>query len=522
MRSPTKTRTHRRLAPVVAATLSLAWPAAEATAAPAAESSKQTRSGALKWLTAVTPRRHMFETGFFGGAWLPSRALELHDRNLPFVQYREVGSELGLRLAYFPLRHFGFEGELAMMPGRTTTDQRTFVSTARAHAILQLGLSRLVPFALIGGGVLSVRSEDLAAGDDADQALVVGGGAKLMLTPNIVLRLDVRDVMSPKRGIRVNDPADSIEVLLGFSLALGPRVKKKKPEGPPDLDGDKVPDAEDACPNVAARTEDGCPFIDSDDDGFEDRTDECPQEPGAAPAGCPIPDSDDDGFLDPDDACPDEAGVPPDGCPIRDEDGDGLLAPADACPTEPETVNGWEDEDGCPDDLPEEVKAFTGVLEGIEFASNRATIRPTSTPKLEETVKILQQFPALRVRITGHTDDRGDREKNVTLSQARADAVKQYLVDAGIDASRIQTEGLGPDRPREDNATSKGRQKNRRIEIEVIIPEAAPADAAPTEAAPTDAAPTDAAPAEAAPAEAAPAPGGPPHDAAPSETSAPN
>jgi outer membrane protein OmpA-like peptidoglycan-associated protein len=455
---------------------------------------------AMQWLTAVEPRRHMFEVGGFGGVWLPSRALELHYRNLPFQRYERVTGELGLRLGYYPLRHFGFEGELAMMPSRIETDQRVFVSTARAHAVLQLGLSRLVPFALIGGGVLSLRSEQTAIGNDADQAMHVGGGLKLFLDRHIQLRLDVRDVLSPKRGRTVDDPADSIEVLLGFTLALGPRYRKRA-DGPPDADGDGKLDSEDKCPYQAAKTEDGCPFLDRDDDGFEDRVDECPEEAGAAPAGCPLVDGDDDGFLDVDDACPTEAGVDPDGCPLRDVDGDGLLAPADKCPTEPETRNGFEDADGCPDDIPEEVKAFTGVIEGIEFDTARATIRPASTAKLDAAVDVLQRYPGLRIQITGHTDDRGKHDKNVQLSQARADAVRDYFVAKGIASDRIETEGLGPDSPIEDNTTKAGRQKNRRIEFE-LLQDAAPSggDAAPKEPA---AAPPDPEPAspEAAPEE---------------------
>ncbi len=431
------------------------------------------RPGAKQWFSKHTPRKHMFEVGAFGGVWLPSRRLELHDRNLPFQRYERVSGEIGLRLGYYPMRHFGFEGELAMMPTRVETEQRTFVSTARAHGVLQLGLYRLVPFFLIGGGVLSVRSEGNAIGNDSDQAMHFGGGLKLFLDRNIQLRLDVRDVLSPKEGITVNDPADTVEVLLGFSLALGPRKPKKK--GPPDADGDGKIDSEDKCPFQASTAEDGCPRFDDDHDGFDNGVDKCPKVAGAAPDGCPLPDSDDDGYLDVDDACPREEGVDPDGCPIRDEDGDGLLAPADKCPSEPETRNGFEDDDGCPDDIPDAVKEFTGVIEGIEFDTGKATIRKTSTDKLDRAAKLLQDYPSLRLEISGHTDDRGKRDKNLTLSLSRADSVKQYLVDAGVDAGRLQTRGAGPDEPIEDNKTNAGRQKNRRIEFKVLLPEAAAA-----------------------------------------------
>ncbi|MCB9581256.1 MAG: OmpA family protein, partial [Polyangiaceae bacterium] len=82
--------------------------------------------------------------------------------------------------------------------------------------------------------------------------------------------------------------------------------------------------------------------------------------------------------------------------------------------------------------------------------------------------KVLLEYKKLRVRITGHTDGDGDRENNVKLSQARADSVKTYLVGKGVDASRIETRGAGPDEPVADNDTPAGKQKNRRIELQLI------------------------------------------------------
>ena len=81
---------------------------------------------------------------------------------------------------------------------------------------------------------------------------------------------------------------------------------------------------------------------------------------------------------------------------------------------------------------------------------------------------MLADYPSLRVEISGHTDDRGKRDKNLGLSQDRADAVKQYMVDKGIDAGRITTRGAGPDEPIGDNKTKAGRQQNRRIEFKLI------------------------------------------------------
>jgi OOP family OmpA-OmpF porin len=161
-------------------------------------------------------------------------------------------------------------------------------------------------------------------------------------------------------------------------------------------------------------------------------------------------------------------GVPEyEGCPIPDTDGDGILDPDDACPKEPETVNGFEDEDGCPDQAPD-TDTFTGVIEGIFFDVDQATIRSTAAPKLDAAIETLKKHPSLKIEISGHTDSKGNDAYNVDLSQRRADAVKQYMVERGIDASRIETRGAGENEPIASNATRPGRAQNRRIEFKLL------------------------------------------------------
>jgi OOP family OmpA-OmpF porin len=217
-----------------------------------------------------------------------------------------------------------------------------------------------------------------------------------------------------------------------------------------------------------ASTPDGCPIGDRDGDGKTDDVDECPDVPSDLPNGCPDPDPDGDGVLGDADKCPDEKGIAPDGCPDPDPDKDGIVGEADACPNEPETQNGFEDADGCPDEVPERVKKFSGVMEGIQFDLGKATIRATSFPTLDEAAEVLQEYPQLKLRITGHTDSTGTAERNRELSLARADAVATYLAGKGIERDRLITEGLGPDQPIADNGTKEGRQQNRRIEFKVI------------------------------------------------------
>ena len=126
------------------------------------------------------------------------------------------------------------------------------------------------------------------------------------------------------------------------------------------------------------------------------------------------------------------------------------------------------------DDLPpappkEEVKIGTViVLEGINFASGSSEISPGSEAILETALSSMKNNPAIVVEISGHTDSRGTRARNMTLSKDRAESVKSWLVSNGIESSRIETEGYGPDKPIDTNDTDEGRLRNRRIEFKRI------------------------------------------------------
>jgi OmpA-OmpF porin, OOP family len=126
-----------------------------------------------------------------------------------------------------------------------------------------------------------------------------------------------------------------------------------------DKDGDTVLDKDDQCPSLPGPVSNkGCPIEapkDRDGDGILDPSDKCIDQPEDMDAfqdedGCPEPDNDNDGILDTADKCPNEAGPMANmGCPILDKDGDGLNDDKDKCPNEPEDKDGFQDEDGCPD-----------------------------------------------------------------------------------------------------------------------------------------------------------------------------
>jgi len=431
--------------------------------------------GDKKWIYRWAPERNTVDIGIFAGLFFPAPDLELFkvDPNRPNQGHREfdtVLGDVGGRLAYFPSRFFGIEAEGAIMPTHIEDDgdrQEVLIWAARGHLVAQVGLWSVTPFVLAGATALGVRSRQSAVGNDVDASFHFGGGLKFFLNRWSSLRLEVRDTLSAAAGVE-QGVTHNAELLLGVTFTLG----RKQPPPVVDSDGDGILDPDDKCPTEAGVPEyDGCPIPDKDGDGVLDPDDACVDEPGVPEYdGCPIPDTDDDGILDPDDECVEVPGVPEfKGCPIPDTDGDGILDPDDKCPQEPETKNNIEDEDGCPDEIPAEVAKYNGVILGIYFDLGKDTISPKSRPALDEAVNILRKYPALRIEISGHTDDQGNDAYNQDLSQRRANSVKQYLTGmGGIDEGRVEVRGAGETEPIATNRTKAGRAQNRRIEFKLL------------------------------------------------------
>lgn len=420
-----------------------------------------------KWIKRWPPTRNMLELGVYGGLFLPSTEIELFEpdtmrADMGFREFNRLALDVGARVGYYPARFLGLEVEGGVMPTQTTAEQRALMYHVRGHVVAQLARWSVAPFLLAGPSGLGVASDSTSVGNDIDLGFHFGGGVKFFFNRWTMLRLDLRDTLTARRGLG-EGVANSFEVLLGFSVTLG--RPKPKVERPKDSDGDGFLDPDDSCVHVPGVAPDGCPIPDTDGDGFLDPDDKCVDEPGLPPDGCPIRDTDGDGFLDDVDQCPEVPGVEPDGCPIGDTDGDGIMDDVDVCIEKPETVNGFEDADGCPDEVPKEIEAFSGVIEGIFFDTSKATIKGQSKVKLDEAAAVLIKYPDLKLEISGHTDSKGKRDYNMDLSTRRAESVKQYLVDAGVDSSRLQTRGAGPDEPRDTNRTKQGRAKNRRIEF---------------------------------------------------------
>lgn len=248
-------------------------------------------------------------------------------------------------------------------------------------------------------------------------------------------------------------------------------------EGCPDPDGDGICGDADECPDEPEdfdghEDEDGCPDDqDTDGDGIVDSMDACIIEPEDRDQyqdndGCPELDNDLDNVADSSDQCVNDPEDPDgyedeNGCPDDDNDGDEIADVQDRCPNEA----GVPAEEGCPLRLTAVVirDDRIEITQQIHFEFDRAVIRSESFYILDEVVTALQNFPNITIEVQGHTDARGADAYNYWLSHDRAQAVRQYLIDHGINNSRLTFRGFGETCPIEDNRTSAGRAANRRV-----------------------------------------------------------
>ena len=390
------------------------------------------------------PPEFRFDFGLFGGG-------HFFDNNHSLGRSPESSTELspassgvfGGRLGLHFNRWFGLEAEVDATPTHTRNHNASmWVFGYRGSLILNLTDSYVFqPFILAGyGGLTSLV-------DNSNPALIVqqdipasstwgfmhaGLGFKVGFTPWTGLRVDGR-IMAPwtalapviSEGNRIHYSGPDFEVLGSLFVNFGEiekvhifkeTIRELRPTSN-DRDGDGIPDDLDKCPNEP-----------EDKDGFQDE----------------------------------------DGCPDPDNDGDGIPDIIDKCPNEPETFNNYQDADGCPDEVPAAVKKFTGVIEGINFKTGSADILPGSYVLLDRAAKVLQDYPDVKLEISGHTDSRGKADYNRDLSQRRADAVKTYFVTRGVASERLQSIGYGPTRPIANNKTQSGRATNRRTEFRLI------------------------------------------------------
>jgi len=282
-------------------------------------------------------------------------------------------------------------------------------------------LGFITPLAKAGLGYEKMSdSYETQTDNEADCAFVdVGVGAKIPFNDMIALKLEAVYML------KYNDARldNNLAVLAGLNIAFGEKAQKAAPVTEPEPTPEPAPVVV-AVPLVV----DG----DDDKDGVLNSVDKCPTTPPGVE-------------------------VDVNGCTVdNDTDKDGVLNAQDICPNTPlgEAVNS----DGCP----------AKITLKVNFANNSAEIQPSSFDMLQKYADFLTKYSAYSANIVGYTDSRGSEAYNQKLSQKRANAVKDMLLEKGVPADRLSSEGKGEANPIADNATSEGRAENRRIEAELI------------------------------------------------------
>ncbi|MGJ8687609.1 MAG: OmpA family protein, partial [Spongiibacteraceae bacterium] len=292
---------------------------------------------------------------------------------------------------------------------------------------------QLRPYVGFGLGLANASLSEL----EQEEVLIgqLGAGATYYLTHRLALDAGYRYTMSEdleftSGSAKFETEYSAHSVMLGLRYGFYDAIY-----GIQDTDGDGVADETDQCPGTPRGVQVdsvGCP-LDGDGDGVADYLDQCPNTPAGTPVneqGC-VADNDNDGVADFRDACPDTAA------------GEEVMT------------------NGCARDQ-------AVVLRGVNFETNSAQLTVNAETILDSVGETLNTSPGFSVELQGHTDSVGADSYNMNLSQNRARAVKNYLVDQGVDSARLSASGYGEESPIADNDTSEGRAENRRVTLKVL------------------------------------------------------
>ncbi|MDO8332091.1 MAG: OmpA family protein [Fluviicoccus sp.] len=328
---------------------------------------------------------------------------------------------LGLGYRFNPA--FGIEALVA----RVKTNEETPFGNVRATATPQSldalyrfnADSTLSPFVLAGVG-RNIYKADNGPGSFSNGFGEVGGGLLWKVADRLSLRTEARYQHEP--GKSWNNWIAQAGVEIGFG-------------------------------SFAAKNEDSAPVT---------MAEPAPQQVAVAPAAPVAPvvlDDDRDGVNNDRDTCantPAGAAVDAKGCPL-DSDHDGVADYKDKCPDS--KAGAVVDDKGCYVVLKNSESINLNVL----FATGKSVILGDAGAELAKVADFMKKYPDANVAIEGHTDSRGQAAKNQTLSQQRAEAVREALVKLGVDGARLKAVGYGSTQPVADNKTEEGRAKNRRV-----------------------------------------------------------
>lgn len=297
-------------------------------------------------------------------------------------------------------------------------------------------------------------------------------------------------------------------------------------KGCPDTDGDGIADKEDECPNEIGTLENkGCPVIDTDKDGVADKEDKCPEVAGlASNGGCPevstekttltteatnvlttnnvssasttsttqVNTTSNLSNLPVSDVVILEETTTIKKAPkvkksasksksvtatkkskqttVRNPATESIIYNNTATPINDNTTSFTQKSGTLTkvDISTADQNILMEAINGIYFDNNKATLKSNSYDALNKVASVIRQYPDYVLRITGHTDDKGDDLANVKLSVARARAIYNYFLKQGLSMANLSYRGCGSGNPVDDNSTEEGRAKNRRVEFDML------------------------------------------------------
>jgi outer membrane protein OmpA-like peptidoglycan-associated protein/opacity protein-like surface antigen len=326
---------------------------------------------------------------------------------------------------------------------------------------------RIKPYFGTGFGIIPFWNNGPSENNGVILNLPVQAGFDVQLNDNIAVGLKARYIRTLSddldgRGGEFDMDGINHDDFIVYSAGFKISINKTR-----DKDGDGISDENDLCPDSYGTSFWGCP--DSDGDGVSDDEDDCPGTPGLSDlGGCP--DNDGDRIINSLDKCPETAGVFDNvGCPrALDSDGDGIIDDEDDCPQQ----EGTAENNGCPQkqkELDENRKQDLQKLsETLQFENNSSIVDSSSFSALNELAQYLQNDTDLQLIIRGYVYDTTKSSiQNLELSVDRAIAVKDYLVEQGIQANRIAAFGYGDTKPLASNENQEAgeQEKNSRIEL---------------------------------------------------------
>lgn len=349
----------------------------------------------------------------------------------------------GGRIGYNFTNHFGLEGtgEFSRNPvddkNKPWTRQGQFTGSDDVKIISYhldllyhfLPEAKLNPFVTAGYGASHYNPE---INSKNMRLMNVGVGAKYWVAENIALRVDLSNKMTFDEHLHNRSATAGVVFAFGGKSAAAPVPRAV------DTDKDGVIDASDKCPNTptgVAVDKDGCP-LDSDKDGVANSTDKCPNTPAGVT-------------------------VDKDGCPKKVV----ILVSEPKVEEKVKVV------------AKEPVEVVVLALEDIHFDFNQSTLTPEAKVILKRNIQLLKENPKAHIRIAGYTSASGTDEYNQTLSEKRANSIKEFLVSEGIIKSgRLSTIGYGSTQPAVYESAPKdiysdAAKANMRVLFEVLVEE---------------------------------------------------